>query len=182
MVHLRLVGHHGVMVDLRNSAGGNSRVRAFLGERGHSLVARRGELINPLECPAILADEAGRLVGVLSYLILGADCEIVTLHTSRRWTGIGTALIEEMRRLATGQGCTALRVTTTNDNVDALRFYQRRGFVLSELRRRAVDDARRTLKPTIPLAGNHGIPLRDEIELRQELPLAPVGGPPIATN
>jgi hypothetical protein len=91
-------------------------------------------------------------------------------------------LVAEVRRLATEQGCTALRVTTTNDNVDALRFYQRRGFVLTELRRRAVDDARRTLKPSIPLVGDHGIPLRDEIELRQELPIPAVRGRPTSST
>ena len=128
MVHLRLVGHHGVMVNLRSSAGGDSRVRTFLGERGHGLVARGGELINPLECPAILADDASRLVGVLELshprrgLRNRHPAYIATVDRD------GTALIKEMRRLATGQGCTALRVTTTNDNVDALRFYQRRGF------------------------------------------------------
>jgi hypothetical protein len=58
---------------------------------------------------------------------------------------------------------------TTNDNVDALRFYQRRGFRLAALRTRAVDELRRRLKPTIPAVGEHGIPIRDEIELEIEL-------------
>ena len=57
-------------------------------------------------------------------------------------------------------------LTTTNDNVDALRFYQRHGFRLVELRPGAVDAARR-LKPEIPATGAHGIPLRDELELER---------------
>jgi len=56
-------------------------------------------------------------------------------------------------------------VVTTNDNVDALRFYQRRGFHISAVRPGAVDHARTHLKPTIPSTGSHGIPIRDEIEL-----------------
>jgi hypothetical protein len=52
--------------------------------------------------------------------------------------------------------------TTT---LDALRFYQRRGFVLLALRPGAVDEARRSLKPHIGRVGEHGIPLRDELEL-----------------
>ncbi len=53
---------------------------------------------------------------------------------------------------------------TSNDNLRALRFYQRRGFRLKELRPGAVDEARR-LKPQIPLGGAEGIPMREEIEL-----------------
>ena len=54
--------------------------------------------------------------------------------------------------------------TTTNDNVDALRFYQRRGFRLAELRTGAVDRSRQE-KPQIPRVGDYGIPLHDEIDL-----------------
>jgi hypothetical protein len=69
-------------------------------------------------------------------------------------------------------------VLTTNDNVDALRFYQRRGLRLTALRPGAVDGSRRTLKPQIPPTGNYGIPLSDEIELSREL--AAAGPPPAA--
>jgi hypothetical protein len=54
---------------------------------------------------------------------------------------------------------------TTNDNVNALRFYQRRGFRLSELRAGAVDEARRQRKPSIAPVADNGIPIRDELEL-----------------
>jgi ribosomal protein S18 acetylase RimI-like enzyme len=56
---------------------------------------------------------------------------------------------------------------TTNDNVDALRFYQRRGFRLAALRAGAVEDARARLKPEIPWTGADGIELRDELELEK---------------
>ena len=65
-------------------------------------------------------------------------------------------------------GCTRLWVITTNDNVNALRFYQRRGFCLVTVHRGAVDRSRATLKPEIPAAGAYGIPLRDEIELEKQ--------------
>ena len=167
---------------LRSSAGGDASLHAFLGERGHSTVARRGELIDPFGVPAVLADDDGGLVGALTYLIDGATCEVLTLHVEHRWGGVGTALLAEVARIATDRGCTRYLVTTTNDNVDALRFYQRRGFRIVEVRTGAVDEARRTMKPAIPLVGDHGIPLRDEIDLEQPLPLdgfdpAPSGDP-----
>jgi ribosomal protein S18 acetylase RimI-like enzyme len=57
---------------------------------------------------------------------------------------------------------------TTNDNLHALRFYQRRGFRLAALYPGALAEARK-LKPSIPETGYHGIPIRDEIELEMSL-------------
>ena len=74
--------------------------------------------------------------------------------------------MDAVRTRALDAGCGLLWVVTTNDNVDALRFYQRRGFRLARLRPGAVDESRETVKPEIPAIGDHGIPLRDEIELR----------------
>jgi hypothetical protein len=51
----------------------------------------------------------------------------------------------------------------------ALRFYQKRGFSLAAVHRNAVDEARRKLKPEIPIIGLDGIPIRDEIELEMAL-------------
>ena len=58
-------------------------------------------------------------------------------------------------------------LVATNDNRSALRFYQRRGLAITQVRPGAVGAARRTLKPSIPLAGEHGIPIRDEILLER---------------
>jgi hypothetical protein len=64
---------------------------------------------------------------------------------------------------------TAQRVwlVTTNDNLDALRFYQRRGFRIAQVRPGAVDETRKTLKPSIAEVGDFGIPIRDEIVLER---------------
>ena len=60
-------------------------------------------------------------------------------------------------------------LVTTNDNLAALGLYQKAGWRLATLRRGAIDDARRRLKPGIPEIGQHGIPLRDELELELDL-------------
>jgi ribosomal protein S18 acetylase RimI-like enzyme len=138
--------------------------------RWHLLrVARRDELVHPLEHSQLLAEQYGQMAGVLSYIIHGRACEILTLHVDDRHAGIGTALVEELKRLAREAGCARLWVITTNDNLEALRFYQRRGFRLTEIRAGAVDDSRARLKPEIPVTGEHGIPLRDELVLEQDL-------------
>ncbi len=77
---------------------------------------------------------------------------------------IGTALIDAVKDVATMAHCKRLWLITANDNMAALRFYQKRGFLLVAVYRNAVEQSRR-LKPEIPLVGIDGIPLRDEIEL-----------------
>jgi ribosomal protein S18 acetylase RimI-like enzyme len=147
----------------------DAALKSFL-ERWNALrVARRGALEHPLAHPALVAEDDGRLVGVLTYLVDGAECEVLTLYVDERRRGVGTALIAEVMQIARRERCTRLWVITTNDNVDALRFYQRRGFRLAALHRGAVDDSRARLKPEIPTVGAHDIPIRDELELELEI-------------
>jgi GNAT superfamily N-acetyltransferase len=144
-------------------------VEQFLAARHSRRVARLGEMIDPLEHPALVAERDGEVAGVLTYLIDGERCEMLTLHAAEQWAGVGTALVEEAARVAADAGCSTLWLLTTNDNVDALRFYQRRGFRLAELRPGAVDESRAHLKPEIPRTGDYGIPIHDELILERPL-------------
>jgi GNAT superfamily N-acetyltransferase len=152
------------------AAADQAAAQAFLARHDSLRVARLGELVHPLDHPAFVVEAAGgHLLGMLTY-VPGKDwqqCEILTLHAGQQWHGAGTALIEAAGQLARRQGCTRLWVITTNDNVDALRFYQRRGFCLVAVHRGAVDRSRASLKPEIPAVGAYEIPLRDEIELER---------------
>jgi GNAT superfamily N-acetyltransferase len=144
-------------------------VAGFLADRDATRVARRGELLQPGDHPALLAEDDGALLGVITYVVDGAECELLTVHAEPPRRGVGTALLAAAQRVAAAAGCMRLWLVTTNDNVDALRFYQRRGFALCALRPRAVDASRATFKPGIPRIGDHGIPLRDELELEKLL-------------
>ncbi|GAB4574985.1 MAG: GNAT family N-acetyltransferase [Anaerolineae bacterium] len=104
------------------------------------------------------------LGGLVTYHVLGDSCEIVTLDSLREGIGIGTALVEAVKTAACAAGCRRLWLITTNDNLPALRFYQKRGFRIVAVHPGAVDAAR-VRKPSIPLVGLAGIPLHDEIEL-----------------
>jgi GNAT superfamily N-acetyltransferase len=163
-------GYVGAVKVRPRQAADQAAAREFLAQRSSLRVARLGELMHPLDQPAFVAVAAdGQLLGMLTY-VPGQDrqCEILTLHAHEQWHGAGTALIEAVGQLARRQGCTRLWVITTNDNVDALRFYQRRGFCLVRVHRGAVDRSRATLKPEIPAAGAYEIPLHDEIELEKQ--------------
>jgi GNAT superfamily N-acetyltransferase len=145
---------------------------AFLARHHSARVARLGELRHPLDYPALLAEaDDGRLLGMLTYVPEEGweRCEVLTLHATETWRGAGTALIHAVEQLAAQRGCVRLWLITTNDNLDALRFYQRRGFQLAKVHRHAVDDSRSRLKPEIPVTGAYGIPMRDEIELEKRL-------------
>jgi GNAT superfamily N-acetyltransferase len=144
-------------------------VAAFLAENNTTRAARRGELLNALDYPALIAEEDGRLLGVLTFIVRGNECEVLTIHTIKQWRGAGTALIAEVERIAARQGCNRIWLITTNDNLDALRFYQRRGFRLAAVYPGAVDFSRANIKPEIPELGEFGIPLRDEIELEKDV-------------
>jgi GNAT superfamily N-acetyltransferase len=158
----------GLRVRLRDESDRDT-VEAFLAERNALHVARLGRLEAALDHPAFVAEDEGALAGVLTYIVEDEACEILTLHAAERFAGAGSALIEGVERLAAEAGCARVWVITTNDNVDALRFYQRRGFRLVALHPGAVDEGRAHLKPEIPRIGDHGIDLRDELELQKVL-------------
>jgi ribosomal protein S18 acetylase RimI-like enzyme len=116
--------------------------------------------------PGWLAESDGEVVGLLTYLTSGDVVDIVTVNAFTGG-GVGAALIEAL--VADLRGTAArLRVTTTNDNTRALRFYQRAGFRLTALRPGAVEESRK-IKPQIPELGHDDIPIRDELELEMEL-------------
>jgi ribosomal protein S18 acetylase RimI-like enzyme len=144
-------------------------VLGFLqGNWGSDRMARHGTLIYPAEHPGFLALQQKEPVGLVTYQIDGDGCEITLIDSGVHHRGIGTALIEMVKDAARQAGCTRFWLVTTNDNLGALRFYQRRGFVLARLWPNAMEAAR-ILKPEIPLIGEFGIPLRDELDLEMDL-------------
>jgi GNAT superfamily N-acetyltransferase len=139
-------------------------VRELLTEHwGGTMVVAHGQVFEAAELPALVA---GEREGLATYQVSadGRQAELVTLDATVPGRGIGTALVAGLARLLQAQGVTTLRLTTTNDNLTALRFYQRRGFRIVAVHVGAVAAARR-LKPWIPELGEHGIRIRDEIEL-----------------
>ena len=135
---------------------------------GSNRVVSRGVIYYPQNLPGFVALLNGEKVGLATYNIVNESCEIVTIDSMHPSTGVGTTLIESVKDVAIRSGCKRLWLITTNDNTNALRFYQKRGFVLVAVHRNALDQSRK-LKPEIPSIGNDGIPLRDEIELEMML-------------
>lgn len=137
--------------------------------RWDGVVAAHGEVVVPAGLPALVAHRGAEPVGLLTFRPRhGVATEVVTLDALVSGVGAGTILLKGVEQLARLDGWKRLWLVTTNDNLRALRTYQRAGWRMVAVRPDAVDRARE-LKPSIPTVGLDGIPLRDEIEL--ELPL-----------
>lgn len=131
-------------------------------------VVSRGVLYYPLRYPGFVAVIDNQPQGLLIHHINGDQCEVLVINSVLEGMGIGSALIEQARQTAIAQGCARLWLITTNDNIHAIRWYQRRGFTIAAIHVNALENSRK-LKPEIPLYGNDGIPLRDEIEFEMWL-------------
>jgi GNAT superfamily N-acetyltransferase len=144
-------------------------VSQFMREQwGSDKVISRGVIHYPQNLPGFVAMNDFEKVGLITYNIANESCEIVTINSTYPSYAVGTALIVAVKNTAIKSGCKRLWLITTNDNMNALRFYQKQGFVLVAVHRNALELSRK-LKPEISLIGNGGIPLRDEIELEMML-------------
>lgn len=135
---------------------------------GDTYVVSRGRRHDAASLAGMLAELGGERLGLATYRLDGNEAEVVTMDALVERHGIGTALLEAVARRARAAGCRRLWLVTTNDNLDALRFYQRRGMALVAVHRGAVEAAR-AAKPKIPKVGAFGIALHDEIELERDL-------------
>lgn len=138
---------------------------------GSRIVVSKGTVYEPENLQGFKAVQGGKTVGVLTYHVHGKECEIVTINSLEERVGVGSSLLAAARDKARSLGCRRLWLITTNDNLNALRFYQRWGLHIVAVYPDAMERSRK-LKPSIPLVGDDGIPLRDELEL--ELPLESV--------
>jgi GNAT superfamily N-acetyltransferase len=116
--------------------------------------------------PGLIAIDAAsdRWLGIASYRVEAPECELVLLLAIERGHGVGSALLDAVATIARTERCRRVWLTTTNDNLDAIRFYQRRGMRFVRVWRDAIARARK-IKPEIPTTGDYGIPIVDEIEM-----------------
>lgn len=142
--------------------------RLWQAEWGGDWMVSRGHKYNLEALQALLAQIDGNLVGAVTYRIDGEQCEVMSLNATQPGGGIGTSLLWAVENGARSSGCRRVWCITSNDNVEALKFYQRRGYRMVAVYPGAIDDARR-LKPTIPVVGAHDIPIHDEIELSKTI-------------
>jgi ribosomal protein S18 acetylase RimI-like enzyme len=141
------------------------RLRQFWIEHwGGAEMVTRGNVHRPEQLDGFVVEDDGEWVGLLTFFLKNGECEVTSLDSLREGQGIGTKLMDAVVDAARKQNCHRVFLITTNDNMHAMGFYQKRGFELVAVHRGAVNESRK-IKPSIPLIGFDGIPLRDEIEL-----------------
>jgi len=127
-------------------------------------------IFHPLQLPAFVATSNDERIGLITFRLDPPVCEIITLNSLQPGLGAGRLLMDEVRKTALANDCTVLQLYTTNDNLDALRFYQKYGFQLERLIKGGVA-ADREIKPEIPLSADNGIPIRDYLEFTMRINL-----------
>jgi N-acetylglutamate synthase-like GNAT family acetyltransferase len=131
---------------------------------GGETVAGHGRLYDPAALPGfVVVADLIEPVGLITYSLESGQCEVVTIDSMREGCGVGSLLIDAVIHLARDVRSERVWLVTTNDNVHAQAWYERRGFRRAAVHPGAVA-ASRTLKPSIPMIGHGGVPITDEIE------------------
>jgi GNAT superfamily N-acetyltransferase len=138
----------------------------FQQDFGRTHIVAFGEVMDIDQMPALVALMHHEPSGALAYRLFGDALHIVALATDPMWqrSGVGGNLVAEAELLARRLNLNRLVVATTNDNLPALYFYQRRGYRLTEL----VPDSV-IIHTHQEVGGFAGIPTRDEIRLEKRL-------------
>lgn len=160
----------GVAVRTLTRADRGWLAKALRATWGSIRVVSRGRLIEDVtRLPGLVAEApTGSPIGFALLRFEEDDAEVVVLQSLEQGRGAGTALLNAARADAADAGCRRVWLVTTNDNLHALRFYQRRGWDWMAMHRDAVVESRR-LKPEISALGAHGIPIRHELEFELAL-------------
>ncbi len=141
------------------------RINDFIMRQWYTIqMVVHGESIDLSKAEGWYAGEDNEIIGLVTYRFTGNDMEILSLDSLVENKGIGTALLDQAISEARNAGSERVRLITTNDNLHALRYYQKRGFDMICFYQNALD-ASRKIKPEIPLTGIDDIPLKHEIEL-----------------
>ena len=134
---------------------------------GSDIIVSRGKCYRAEDLDGILVYENDRIIGLGLYYIKNNECEIVLMETFIQNSGIGTKIIEKIKEIAKLKNCIRIWLVTTNNNINALKFYQKRGFYFSNIYINSMEDSRK-IKPEIPKEED-GIEIRDEIEFEMKL-------------
>jgi ribosomal protein S18 acetylase RimI-like enzyme len=128
----------------------------------------RGELVDMTVLDGFVAYENLNIIGLVTYRIKDNECEIMSLDSLKERHGIGTSLVSKVIQIAIKNKCIKVKLISTNDNINAIRFYQKRGFDMVRIYYNSLEIARK-IKPSIPMIGEFNIPLKHEIEFEMLL-------------
>ena len=135
---------------------------------GDNLIIVHGNEFHLDQLPGFKAMHGKTWVGLVTYDIKDDICEIVSLDSFIPGMGTGRKLVDEVAKTARKAACKKIVLITTNDNLNAIGFYQKIGFQMVWVEPDAVTRSR-DIKPSIPLTAANGLPIRDEITFQMNL-------------
>ena len=125
-------------------------ISLFIEKHWHSRrVMSRGHAYYPHEQDGFIERINEEIVGLLTFRMDDDGIEILTLNATHVGQGIGTSLMLAAIQASRDSNCERIWLTTTNDNLRGLGFYQRLGFRLIEINIDAVDEGRK-VNPETP--------------------------------
>ena len=153
-----------VLVRPSESADRQICIEMFESDFGHTTIVAFGDQVPLAELPVLVAEMKGEVAGALAYRLLPDALHIAALATSPMWqrSGVGGHLVAEAELVARQQHLPRVIVSTTNDNLPAMYFYQRHQFEITDI---SVGG----LRPHTTAVGFGGIPVRDEIRMAKKL-------------
>ena len=139
----------------------------FIDNWGADYMITKGERHNFEDLNGYVAMDNDKIVGMLTFKRSNNEIEIISLDSFMENIGIGSALLNKIMDFAQHNSIKRLWLITTNDNLNSLKFYQKRNWTITAIHNDAIVESRK-IKPTIPMTGYYDIPLRHEIELEYE--------------
>jgi ribosomal protein S18 acetylase RimI-like enzyme len=138
----------------------------FTRDFGRTKIVAYGEVMDIDQMPALVAVRYEDPSGALAYRLHGDALHIVALATDPMWqrSGVGGHLVAEAELIARRLKLRRLVVSTTNDNLPALYFYQRRGYRMTDFVPNSI-----IMHTGQEVSGFAGILVRDEIRLEKML-------------
>lgn len=146
-----------------------SLAKALLEERwGGDFIVSLGKINLLKELEGYLAWVEDEIVGLVTFTQTENSLQIVSMDSFRDGIGVGKALNDAAVQTAKQRKCTRIWLVITNDNLEGLQFYQKRGWNMKALHLNSMIEAR-IIKPAIPLTAENGIRILHEIEIEINL-------------
>jgi DNA-3-methyladenine glycosylase I len=107
------------------TAGDREAIVALLrnGWGGETIVVH-DTVYRPADLPAFVAVDGPDLVGLITYEPGTESWHVLSLDSLVPRRGTGSALLNRVEDAARAAGCRRITLVTTNDTVEAIRFYQ----------------------------------------------------------
>lgn len=143
-------------------------INKFISDSWGSTIIVSTQKFDTSKLPTIIVEDGSSPKGVSVYHVDRSRLEIVAIKTAISGKGYGKALIDECKKIAKEKGLKSVFLITTSDNLNAMGFYQKQGLRMTKIYRDEMEKVRK-IKPEIPLVGENGIPLKDEVEFEYQL-------------